>query len=483
MLDNRLKACAELVSGSGIVVDVGTDHGYLAVDLIKNQKCSRVIASDIKEGPLESARKNVEKYGVDDKVELMLTNGLEQIDLDDVSDVVIAGMGGETIVEILAANENIFSEEINLILQPMTKADQLRDWLGRYGFRICEERAVEDGERVYIVICAKYDGLGFAVSELKNIRGFVDVNDKAGRKYIEIQAAALLKKADALSAADREESALHYRVIAENLLNDDREPVSLDEIYHFFDSVYPFAVQEKWDNSGLLVDSAVPVSTILLSLDIDSEVVAEAVDSEVDLIVSHHPVIFEPLKRINWNDPVYKMIENGISAICMHTNLDIARTGTNGVILRKLMENFTLLNDPEPFEKCGDFGSLGYICTLSEPVAAEDFGSVLKEIFGCEYVRMNRSNCGIVSRVAFCSGSGGSMLDLAVKNGCDAYITGDVKHDVWISANNANITLFDCGHFHTENLVLNELRYVLEKKFPQIEVIIAESSVDPIKYI
>jgi putative NIF3 family GTP cyclohydrolase 1 type 2 len=75
------------------------------------------------------------------------------------------------------------------------------------------------------------------------------------------------------------------------------------------------------------------------------------------------------------------------------------------------------------------------------------------------------------------------MLNEAIKKKCNAYITGDVKHDVWIDANNRNMLLFDCGHFHTENLVLDELRYVLEERFPELDVIIAESSVDPVKYI
>ena len=101
MLDNRLKKIAELVSGEGIAVDVGTDHAYLAAELVKSGKCSRVIASDVKEGPLESARNTVEKYGVSDNVELVLSDGLENISLNGVSDIVIAGMGGETIAAIM----------------------------------------------------------------------------------------------------------------------------------------------------------------------------------------------------------------------------------------------------------------------------------------------------------------------------------------------------------------------------------------------
>ncbi|HOH87118.1 class I SAM-dependent methyltransferase, partial [Ruminococcus sp.] len=122
MLDNRLKKIAELVSGNGIAVDVGTDHAYLAAELINSGKCSRVIASDVKEGPLDSARNTVDKYGIQDKVELVLSDGLENVSLDGVSDVVIAGMGGETIADIIGAVkiDSIDKMSIRWVLQPMT---------------------------------------------------------------------------------------------------------------------------------------------------------------------------------------------------------------------------------------------------------------------------------------------------------------------------------------------------------------------------
>lgn len=120
---------------------------------------------------------------------------------------------------------------------------------------------------------------------------------------------------------------------------------------------------------------------------------------------------------------------------------------------------------------------------LPEKISAEELVVGLKEIFGCEYVRMSGEKQWKVRRIAFCSGSGGSELELALEKGCDAYITGDVKYDVWIGANNRGFTLIDCGHFHTENLVLPEIRRALEEKFPQLDVEIAESSVDPCVYV
>ena len=165
MLDNRLKLCAEMVNGSGIVCDVGTDHAYLAAELIKTEKCRRVIASDIKQGPLDAAAKTVEKSGVKEKVELVLSDGLENISLNGVSDVVIAGMGGETIADIIDKCAELCDSRVQLVLQPMTKAEVLRKYLGEKGFAVDSEKIAVDGEKMYVVMAAHYCGVKRFVSE------------------------------------------------------------------------------------------------------------------------------------------------------------------------------------------------------------------------------------------------------------------------------------------------------------------------------
>ena len=162
----------------------------------------------------------------------------------------------------------------------------------------------------------------------------------------------------------------------------------------------------------------------------------------------------------------------------MHTNLDIAEGGTNTVILRKIAEKCELSDEVEPLEDCG----LGYIFKFKEPMYVDELSAILKGIFKTDRIKVSRYGKKIISKVAICSGSGGSLMGLAEKKGCDAMITGDVKHDVWIDANNLHFTMFDCGHFHTENLVLWELRRVLEEKFPLLDVEIAETSEDPCIY-
>lgn len=482
MLDIRLQTCFDLVGGEGTVCDVGTDHALLAAELIRSGKCGRVIASDIKEGPLDSARKTVEKYGIADKVELVLSDGLANVPLDGVSDVVIAGMGGETIAEIIGNSTADKPDNIKFILQPMTKVEHLRKKLYEYQYEITGEYAVEDKDKIYVIITAERSADWKQLTESDALYGFFDDNDELGKKYRSHEKERLEKISASLKSAGDINGSQHYAALAQKM-ESGGDIVEIADIYRFLDGLYPFSLQEKWDNSGLLVENYdMKCSKVVLSLDITNKVIDEAFEKGAELIISHHPVIFEARKRITRNDPVFRLIEREIAAICMHTDLDIAAGGTNGVILEKLSEKLKLAGEPEHFEELGVGNGLGWIINLEEAVSPKQLAEICREIFGCEHIRMSKRRHGI-SRIAFCSGSGGSMLGLAAEKGCDALITGDVKHDVWIDANNNDVAVLDCGHFHTENLVLEQLRYVLEKEFPQLDVEIAESSVDPCVYV
>ncbi len=482
MNNKRLEMCAEFVSGKGIVCDVGTDHAYLAIELIKSGKCSKVIASDINEKPLESARKNVADAGLSDKIELVLSDGLENICSDGISDIVIAGMGGETIVKILENYICSSHGNIRYILQPMTKPEIVRKCLCEYGFQKLSEKAVEDGGKIYTVICADYESTEHEsniseLTEIESISGFFSYDDEMGKKYCQQKAESLAKASESLRKSGRIYEAVHYSALSRKLV-EGTESKSIKEIYNFLDEKYPFSLQEQWDNSGLLLNSFSACSGILLALDITNEVITEAIHKETDLIISHHPVIFHPLKKIDFMNPVYRLIQHNIGAICMHTNLDIAEGGTNTTIVKKIAEKFEITST-ELLEDSG----LGYIIEFAIPHDIDELAHIFKKIFSIDRVRVSRFGRRIISRLAVCSGSGGSLLGLADKKNCDALLTGDVKHDVWIDANNSYMTVFDCGHFHTENIVLWELRRVLEEKFPLLDIEIAESSADPCIYL
>ena len=160
VLDGRLSCAASFVRQGSVVCDVGTDHAYLPVNLIQRGIAVRAVACDINEGPLERARWSAAKYGVTDKIRFVLADGLDgvQPEKDGVNEIIICGMGGELIARIVDASAYTRMPEVRLILQPMTCAPELRQYLWDNGFRILEERLCEAAGKIYTCIHAAYDG-------------------------------------------------------------------------------------------------------------------------------------------------------------------------------------------------------------------------------------------------------------------------------------------------------------------------------------
>ena len=156
-LTNRLQAAADFVRSGRKTADVGTDHGYLPAFLVLEGITDCAIAADIGIGPLENAKKTVEKYGLTDNIQLILSDGLEKIP-HDTEEIVIAGMGGTLIAEILGNADWIKNKNNHLILQPMTHSQDVREFLCQNGFYIENEKTTEDSGKAYIVISAFYDG-------------------------------------------------------------------------------------------------------------------------------------------------------------------------------------------------------------------------------------------------------------------------------------------------------------------------------------
>lgn len=157
-LNNRLQACANMISGSKRLIDIGTDHAYLPIWLIMNGRIENAIASDINFLPLQKAKANVEKYKVQDNIELRLSDGLSEISSEEADEIVIAGMGGELILDIISKADWIKKEKKKLILQPMSSEPDLRTYLYENKFRIEKEVAVFSAKKVYTIIKACYTG-------------------------------------------------------------------------------------------------------------------------------------------------------------------------------------------------------------------------------------------------------------------------------------------------------------------------------------
>ena len=157
-LDSRLKAVASLVRQGSVVADVGTDHGYLLCYLIENGICERGIASDLRKGPLENAKQTVINCGLENNVKLVLSDGLQNIEENSCNDIVIAGMGGILISEIIEKAPWVYNKSINIIAQPMTHAEYLREFMCRNGFYINKEVTATDGKRFYCALSFRFTG-------------------------------------------------------------------------------------------------------------------------------------------------------------------------------------------------------------------------------------------------------------------------------------------------------------------------------------
>ena len=154
-LSNRLLACAGFVAKGERVADIGCDHGYLSIYLLKNGIAKSVIASDVAEGPLQSAMRNARKYGVQENITFHLSDGVRNIPRD-FDTLVCAGMGGDTMIHILEAAPWLKNDQYRLILQCQSKTPMLRRYLSENGWRIYEETVLRDGKFLYTVMEAGY---------------------------------------------------------------------------------------------------------------------------------------------------------------------------------------------------------------------------------------------------------------------------------------------------------------------------------------
>ncbi len=215
-LSERLKVIADNITG-GRVADIGTDHAYLPIYLIKTNKASKVIACDIKEKPLQNAAKNIQKTNTDN-IELRLSNGLQGVGADEVDTIVIAGMGGEVISSILERCNWIKNERYLLLLQPMTSADFLRKFLCDNGFCIKGETAVLDAGKLYTVMVCGFCGEKQMVNDAFVFTGKLDPEEPVARRYIEKQLTRLQKCQHDLKNIEIEnQKYFYYKNIADEI--------------------------------------------------------------------------------------------------------------------------------------------------------------------------------------------------------------------------------------------------------------------------
>lgn len=176
--------CAEMVRGGSRLADIGTDHGYLPIELCLSGKIPSAIACDINPLPLSSAEENIALYGLSGRIQTRLSDGLEGIDPGEADDIVIAGMGGELIRDILAAAPWVRDGTKRLILQPMTHHGDLTAWLYENGFEIVSQRAVTDAGKPYTALAARYTGEKRDCDTITATVGALDTKDPRSRAFL-----------------------------------------------------------------------------------------------------------------------------------------------------------------------------------------------------------------------------------------------------------------------------------------------------------
>ena len=235
--------------------------------------------------------------------------------------------------------------------------------------------------------------------------------------------------------------------------------LSCQVVMNALERIAPRHLAEDWDNTGLLVGSfSQKVERILVALDVDDIVVAEAIERRADMIVAH-----------------------SIAVAAAHTNLDITRGGVNDVLAARLglekLSSFIMVEQAD-----GSAESLGRIGTLPAPVAIDDFAHSVCKRLGVSHVRLVRAADRPVRRVAVVGGAGAEFIDTAVRRGADVYLTGDVKYHEAQRAAEQGMHLIDAGHFGTERPVLpvlaDLLRAELAAEHGTVEILVTERQHD-----
>ena len=250
------------------------------------------------------------------------------------------------------------------------------------------------------------------------------------------------------------------------------------ELYDFINRIAPFGASESWDNAGLLVGSPKrETGRVLVSLDVTPEVVAEARRIGAGIILSHHPVIFHPLRAVASDGLCAELIRADITVISAHTCLDFAAGGVNDVLAKQLglrnIRHFDMLPGGEL--------SLGRIGELEREMEPEEFASFVKSALGCGGLSYT-SGGGRIRTVAVSGGKLSTQPEKALRLGCDALVSSEIKHSDFLEAHALGLTLVDAGHYYTENPVVAALAEKLSVQFPCVSFAVSRTP-HPVSYM
>ncbi|HZV69640.1 MAG TPA: Nif3-like dinuclear metal center hexameric protein [Saprospiraceae bacterium] len=257
-----------------------------------------------------------------------------------------------------------------------------------------------------------------------------------------------------------------------------------DQLFQFLESIAPLHLQEKYDNSGLLVGSSVQeVKGVLICLDCTEEVLDEAIRSGCNVVISHHPAIFYGMKRITGTNLteriVMKAIKEDLILYAIHTNLDnILNNGVNERIARQLGLKIEGILRPMATEASVGAGIIG---SYSSPKSESEFLHLLKDRMKTSVIRHSKLAGKQIEKVAICGGSGSFLLEDAVKAGAQVLVTADYKYHGFFDAD-GRIIICDIGHYESEQYTINVLQELISGKFTTFAAHCTQSNTNPVHY-
>lgn len=253
-----------------------------------------------------------------------------------------------------------------------------------------------------------------------------------------------------------------------------------NEIFEYLNKLAPLNLQMDFDNSGFLVgDKNSEVKRCIVALDVTDSVIDEAIEQNAELIISHHPIIFNPQKSVSADELVgrklIKLIKNDISVISMHTNLDIADGGVNDALMQVLACPVSGGLEPVGEGFCGRIGE------YEEAIDFFEFLGICKKALNSNGLRYHYAGKP-VKKLAVMGGSGGDCITLADELGCDTYVTADIKYGGFLDAKALGINVIDADHFCTENVIIPVISEKLGKMFPGLCVSVSETHSQTAKF-
>ena len=261
--------------------------------------------------------------------------------------------------------------------------------------------------------------------------------------------------------------------------------MKIKEVVSALERFAPLPLQESWDNAGLQIGlTEAEVSGALLCLDVNEQIVDEALRKGCNLVVSHHPLLFRGLKTISGQTDVertvVKAIKGDVCIVSMHTNMDNAAGGVNFRIAQKLGLADVEFLAPKTVGgiSCGS----GVVGSLPQPLAAADFVQTVKLTFGVECAMCNELLRRPVRRVAVCGGAGDFLLPDALAAGADAFITGEMHYHQYFGYEQ-RVQICVIGHYQSEQFTNEVFRDIMANECPGVRTCLAETCTNPIKYL